>query len=105
MFCWKQYIYYLCGRKQQTIKYKIMKKEITIIFADDHLRNDQAQIVANFGEVVFNRGSVRIERHGYDKGFLDYVLYCNDICGGYNTGKTFVNIPDNKIISISINEK
>lgn len=82
-----------------------MKKEITIIFADDHLRNGQTQIVANFGEVAFNPVSVVIERPGYDKAFLDYVLYCNDICGGYGNGKTFINIPENKIIGISINEK
>ena len=82
-----------------------MNKEITVIFADDHLRNEQAKIVANFGNVSFNPGSVVIERPGYDKAFLDFVLYCNDICGGYNTGKTFINIPENKIISISINEK
>ena len=82
-----------------------MKKEITIIFADDHLRNGQTQIVANFGEVAFNPVSVVIERPGYDKAFLDYVLYCSGICGGYGNGKTFINIPENKIIGISINEK
>ena len=82
-----------------------MKKEITIIFADDHLRNEQAKIVSSFGNVSFNPESVVIERHGYNKEFLDFVLYCNDICGGYNTGKTFINIPENKIVSISINEK
>ena len=82
-----------------------MKKEITIIFTDDQLRNGQTQIVASFGEVAFNPVSVVIERLGYDKAFLDYVLYCNDICGGYGNGKTFINIPENKIIGISINEK
>ena len=82
-----------------------MKKEITIIFADDHLRNEQAQIVANFGNVSFNPEGVVIERPGYDKAFLDFILYCNDIRGGYNNGKTFVNIPESKIVSISINEK
>ena len=82
-----------------------MKKEITIIFADDHLRNEQAKIVASFGNVSFNPESVVIERPGYDKAFLDYILYCNDICGGYGNGKTFINIPENKIIGICINEK
>ena len=82
-----------------------MKKEITIFFADDHLRNEQAQIVAYFGDVTFNPESVVIERPGYDKEFLDFVLYCNDIRGGFYNGKTFINIPENKIIGISINEK
>ena len=82
-----------------------MKKEITIIFSDDNLRNEQAQIVAYFGNVSFNPEGVVIERTGYDKAFLDFVLYCNDICGGFNNGKTFINIPENKIVSISINEK
>ena len=82
-----------------------MKKVIIIIFADDNLRNEQAQIVAHFGEVVFNPEGVVIERPGYDKAFLDFVLYCNDIRGGFNNGKTFINIPENKIISISIKEK
>ena len=82
-----------------------MKKEITIFFADDHLRNEQANIVANFGNVSFNPEGVVIERPGYDKAFLDLVLYCSDIRGGYNNGRTFVNIPESKIVSISIIEK
>ena len=82
-----------------------MKKVITIIFADDHLRNEKAKIVADFGDVVFNHVGVTIERSGYDKEFLDYVLYCNDILGGYNNGKTFISIPATKIVSISIIEK
>ena len=82
-----------------------MKKEITIFFADDNLTNEQSKIIANFGEVYFNPESVRIERPGYDKYFLDLALYCNDIIGGYHAGKTFINIPENKILSISIDEK
>ena len=82
-----------------------MKKEITIFFADDNLANEQTKIIANFGEVYFNTGSVRIERTGYDKYFLDLAMYCNDIIGGYYTGKTFIHIPENKILSISFNEK
>ena len=82
-----------------------MNKEITICFADDHLRNEQAKIVASFGNVSFNACSVVIERPGYYKAFLDYVLYCSGICGGYGNGKTFINIPENKIVGISINEK
>ena len=82
-----------------------MNKEITICFADDHLRNEQAKIVASFGNVSFNPESVAIERPGYDKAFLDFVLYCSDIRGGYNNGRTFVNIPESKIVSISIIEK
>lgn len=82
-----------------------MKKEITIIFADDHLRIGKTLIVASFGNVSFNPKSVVIERPGYDKAFLNYVLYCSGICGGYGNGKTFINIPENKIVSISINEK
>ena len=82
-----------------------MKKEITIIFTDDHLRNEQAQIVAYFGNVSFNPEGVVIERTGYDKAFLDFVLYCNDICGGYSNGRTFISIPAAKIVSISIYEK
>lgn len=82
-----------------------MTKEITIVFADDNLKNKQTRIAAKFGSVVFGSVSVTIEREGYDKDFLDFVLYCDDIRGGYNNGKTFVNIPDTKIISIAINEK
>ena len=82
-----------------------MKKEITIFFADDNLANEQTKITANFGEVAFNPGSVRIELAGYDKYFLDLAMYCDDIIGGYQTGKTYINIPENKILSISINEK
>ena len=106
LFCYIGINVYLCSKFNNTTKNtKIMKKEITIIFADDHLRNGQTQIVANFGEVAFNPVSVVIERPGYDKAFLDYILYCNDICGGYGNGKTFINIPENKIIGIGINEK
>lgn len=82
-----------------------MTKEITIVFADDNLRNKEARITAAFGSVVFNAVSVQIERLGYDKEFLDFVLYCEDLRGGFNNGKTFINIPDTKIIGIAINEK
>lgn len=82
-----------------------MTKEITIVFADENLKNKQTRITANFGAVVFGSVSVTIERTGYDKEFLDFVLYCDDICGGFNNGKTFINIPDTKIVSIAINDK
>lgn len=82
-----------------------MTKEITIVFADENLKNKQTRITANFGAVVFNSVSVTIERTGYDKEFLDFVLYCDDLRGGFNNGKTFINIPDNKIVSIAINDK
>lgn len=89
----------------KTNKYKIMTKEITIVFADDNLKNKQTRIAAKFGSVVFGSVSVTIEREGYDKEFLDFVLYCDDLRGGFNNGKTFINIPDTKIVSIAINEK
>ena len=97
---------YICSKfNNPTKNTKIMNKEITICFADDHLRNEQAKIVANFGNVSFNPEGVVIERPGYNKEFLDYVLYCDDICGGFYNGKTFINIPENKIVNISIKEK
>lgn len=82
-----------------------MTKEITIVFVDDNLKNKQTRIAANFGSVVFGSVSVTIERTGYDKDFLDFVMYCDDLRGGFSNGKTFINIPDTKIISIAINEK
>lgn len=82
-----------------------MTKEIIIVFVDDNLKNEQAKIIANFGSVVFDSVSVTIERTGYNKEFLDFVMYCDGLRGGFNNGKTFINIPDNKIVSISINDK
>lgn len=82
-----------------------MTKEISIVFVDDNLKNKQAKIVANFGAVVFNSVSVTIERTGFDKEFLNFVLYCDDLLGGFRNGKTFISIPDTKIVSIVINEK
>ncbi len=82
-----------------------MTKEISFVFVDDNLKNGQAKIVATFGAVVFNSVSVTIERTGYDKELLDFVLYCNDLRGGFSNGKTFIDIPANKIVSISINDK
>lgn len=82
-----------------------MIKEITIVFVDDNLKNKQIRIAANFGAVVFESVSVTIEREGYDKDFLDFILNCDDLRGGFNNGKTFIKIPDTKIISIAINEK
>lgn len=82
-----------------------MTKEITIVFADDNLKNKQAKIVANFGLVVFESVSVTIERTGYDKEILNFVLYCDNLLGGFSNGKTFISIPDTKIVSISINDK
>lgn len=56
---------YLCSVKQkQTNKYNIMTKEISIVFADDNLRNKEAKITAAFGSIVFNAVSVSIERTG-----------------------------------------
>lgn len=82
-----------------------MTKEISIVFVDDNLKNKQAKIVANFGSVVFESVSVTIERTGFDKEFLNFVLYCDDLLGGFSNGKTFISIPDTKIVSIVINEK
>ena len=82
-----------------------MTKEITIVFVDDNLKNKQTRIAAKFGSVVFGSVSVTIEREVYDKEFLDFVLYCDDLRGGFSNGKTFINIPDTKIVSISINDK
>lgn len=82
-----------------------MTKEITIVFADDNMKNKQTRITANLGSVIFENVSVTINRTGYDKDFLNFVLYCDDIRGGFNNGKTFINIPDAKIISIAINDK
>lgn len=82
-----------------------MTKEISIVFVDDNLKNKQAKIVANFGSVVFESVSVTIERTGFDKEILNFVLYCDDLLGGFSNGKTFISIPDTKIVSIVINEK
>lgn len=41
-----------------------MTKEISIVFADDNLRNKEAKITAAFGSIVFNAVSVSIERTG-----------------------------------------
>ena len=82
-----------------------MTKEITIVFADENLKNKQTRITVNFGSVIFESVSVTIERKGYDKEFLDFVLYCDDLRGGFSNGKTFINIPDTKIVSIAINDK
>lgn len=82
-----------------------MTKEITIVFADENLKNKQTRITVNFGSVIFESVSVKIEREGYDKEFLDFVMYCDDLRGGFNNGKTFINIPDTKIVSIAINDK
>ena len=82
-----------------------MTKEITIVFADDNLKSEQARITAPFGSVVFNTVSVTVERLGYDKEFLYLFLYCDYLLGGFNNGKTFINIPKCKIITIAINEK
>lgn len=82
-----------------------MTKEITIVFADDNLKNKQTRIAANYSAVFFQSDNVTIEKSGYDKEFLDLVVYCDSIRGGFNRGKTFINIPDTKIISIAINDK
>ncbi len=80
-----------------------MTKEITIVFKNDNLKN--VQIIANSDLVVFESVSVTIERMGYDKDFLNFVTYCNALRGGFNNGKTFIKIPDTKIVSIAINDK
>ena len=53
---------------------------------------------------MFNSDNVSVTRAGYDKDFLDFVLYCDGISGGFSNGNTFIYIPVAKIISVSINE-
>lgn len=79
-----------------------MKKEITIVFADNNLRNQQTKITANFGSVIFSSESVLIERTGYDQEFLNFSLYCDDIEGAYNHIRTFIEIPVSKIVNIIV---
>ena len=81
-----------------------MKKVIFICFSDDNLKNKQTRICTEYGSVMFNSDNVSVTRAGYDKDFLDFVLYCDGISGGFSNGNTYVYIPVAKIISVSINE-
>lgn len=81
------------------------EKEVFICFSDDNLKNKQMRIAAEYGSVMFNGDSVSVTRAGYDKDFLDFVLYCNGILGGFNNGKTYIYIPAAKLVSISINNR
>ena len=80
-----------------------MEKEIFICFSDDNLKNKQTRICAEYGSVKFNHEDVSVTRAGYDKDFLDFVLYCDGITGGFFNGFTFIYIPVAKIVSVSIN--
>ena len=60
-----------------------MEKEIFICFKDDNLKNKQTRICAEYGSVMFNRDNVSVTRASYDKDFLDFVLYCDGITGGF----------------------
>ena len=77
-----------------------MEKVIFICFSDDNLKNKQTRICAEYGSVMFNRDNVSVTRAGYDKDFLDFVLYCDGISGGFRKGKTYIDIPVAKIISV-----
>ena len=80
-----------------------MKKEIFICFSDDNLKNKQTRICAEYGSVMFNRDNVSVTRASYDKDFLDFVLYCDGITGGFFNGTTVIYIPVAKLVSVSIN--
>lgn len=54
---------------------------------------------------MFNSDNVSVTRAGYDKDFLDFVLYCDGIRGGFYNGTTFIYIPIAKLISVSINNR
>ena len=81
-----------------------MKKVIFICFSDDNLKNKQTRICAEYGSVIFNSDNVSITRACYDKDFLDFVLYCDGITGGFFNGTTVIYIPVAKLVSVSINE-
>lgn len=82
-----------------------MEKEVFICFSDDNLKNKQTRICAEYGSVMFNSDNVSVTRAGYDKDFLDFVLHCDGIRGGFNNGNTFIYIPVAKLISVSINNR
>lgn len=82
-----------------------MEKEVFICFSDDNLKNKQTRICAEYDSVMFNSDNVSVTRAGYNKDFLDFVLYCDGIRGGFNTGNTFIYIPVAKLISVSINNR
>lgn len=79
-----------------------MTKELTIVFADDNLRNKEAKITTAFGSVILNSDSVLIERAGYSQEFLTFALCCDDIKGVYNNVRTFIEIPVSKIKNIIV---
>lgn len=79
-----------------------MTKEITIVFADDNLRNKETKIITAFGSVILNSDSVLIERAGYSQEFLTFALCCDDIKGVYNNVRTFIEIPVSKIKNIIV---
>lgn len=79
-----------------------MKKEITIVFADNNLRNKETKITAAFGSVILNSDSVFIERTGYNQEFLNFALCCDDIEGAYNNVRTYIEIPISKIKNIIV---
>lgn len=78
------------------------EKEVFICFSDDNLKNKQIRIAAEYGSVMFNDDNISVTRAGYDKDFLDFVLYCDGIRGGFNCGNTFIYIPVAKLILISV---
>lgn len=82
-----------------------MEKEVFICFSDDNLKNKQTRICAEYGSVMFNSDNVRVTRAGYNKDFLDFVLYCDGIRGGFNIDNTFIYIPVAKLISVTINNR
>lgn len=79
------------------------EKEVFICFSDENFK--QMRIATEYGSVMFNGDSVSVTRAGYDKDFLDFVLYCDGIRGGFNNGKTYIYIPAAKLVSISINNR
>lgn len=54
---------------------------------------------------MFNADNISVTRAGYDKDFLDFILYCDGIRGGFNNGNTFIYIPAAKLVSLSINNR
>ena len=80
-----------------------MEKVIFICFSDDNLKDKQTRICAEYSSVKFNHDNVSVTRAGYDKDFLDLVLCCDGIRGGFFNGTTVIYITVAKLISVSIN--
>ena len=82
MFCWKQYIYYLCGRKQETNNKNttIMKKVLFKLIQGRKLVKLYRELRRRQNAVLARHNELHPDRPGHSHEFDEYRATWQEVC-------------------------